>query len=89
MNPRKQAPVILGLAIAAAVVVGGAGASGGTADYGSAALVQAGHGPGGPPTTSLTRAPQASRSLGGHDYASPRIIQLGYGPGGPRAPSSS
>jgi hypothetical protein len=64
--------------------VGGAVASSDTADYGSAALVQAGHGPGGPPTTSLTRFPQASRTVSGHAYASPGIIQLGHGPGGPR-----
>jgi hypothetical protein len=78
----KRSLTALAIAGALSVGVGGAIAGSERADYGAAALVQAGHGPGGPPAA--VRAWSALASDASHDYASPAIIQLGHGPGGPR-----
>jgi hypothetical protein len=92
MNPvPRRSLAALGLVAALTVAVGGAIASrdGADQDYGSATLVQAGYGPGGPPATTRARSPQALRADTGHDYGSATIIQLGHGPGGPHQPSQS
>jgi hypothetical protein len=77
--------------VAVAVVALAAGTSGAVAsgeshgDYASPAVVQVGHGPGGPPSASVASGRETAAVGTGRDYASPELIQLGFGPGGPRA----
>jgi hypothetical protein len=78
----KRSLTAFAFAGALSVGVGGAIAGSDSADYGAAALVQAGHGPGGPPTTARALSARASNAT--WDYGSAAIIQLGHGPGGPR-----
>ena len=51
----------------------------GTPDYATAAKIQAGYGPGGPPPQ---LAAQVAAHTGSHEYAAPELIQQGYGPAG-------
>lgn len=79
MKSTARTSVVLGVTIVSAVVSVGATAADSTTadreDYATPALVQRGHGPGGP---------QAQAVLG-FEYGSAELIQLGHGPGGPPA----
>jgi hypothetical protein len=86
MNVNRKT-LLTALAVAGALTTGVAAAlaGGGDVDYGSAALVQAGHGPGGPPSEARVSVEQVASPGGGKDYGSAAMIQLGHRPGGPRA----
>ena len=82
---RKTSLTALAVAGALTTGVAAALASGAGADYGSATLVQAGHGPAGSPSEARVSVEHVASPSGGKDYGSAATIQLGHGPGGPRA----